>query len=183
MLFKSRRTEDLRKGRLSIPGDRYFLTWCTANRKPILAEFEIQTSARNALESLVSSGNGLSLAASIMPDHIHLLIELGLPLSISQIVGKLKSAITRAQAKVKWQENFFEHRLRPEKSVDDFAFYIFMNPYSADICPLDQTWPGWISSSKVHWDFETKLRPGRLPQPEWIEQAKRFGADLPRGAD
>lgn len=183
MPLKFRRTEDLRKGRISLPGAQYFLTWCTANRTPALAENLVQATARQASAALDSSGNALVLAASVMPDHIHLLLELGVPLSVSQVVGKTKSALTRTHGTVRWQANFFEHRLRSTESAEDYAFYIFMNPYSAGLCPLDQTWPGWISSGHVRWAFEDKLRAGRLPQPEWIEKADLFAQTLPPGAN
>ena len=118
-----------------------------------------------------------------MPDHIHLLIELGSPLTVSQVVGKLKSAIVRAHSEVTWQENFFEHQLRPDDLIENYAVYIFMNPYGAGICDLEKTWPGWIGPRKMHWGFEDNLRAGGLPQPEWLEQANKFGATLPRSAD
>jgi REP element-mobilizing transposase RayT len=183
MPLKSRRTEALRKGRLSFPGTLYFLTWCTANRIPSLAENVVRKTAIHAINALDVAGNALVLVASIMPDHIHLLIELGTPLSVSQVVGKSKSAIARAHGEIRWRENFFEHRLRSAESAEDFAFYIFMNPYRAGLCPLDQKWAGWMSSGEVRWAFEDKLRPEGLPQPEWIEQANLFAQTLPPGAD
>jgi putative transposase len=111
MPFKSRRTDVLRKGRISIPGAIYFLTWCTANRARSLASSGLQATARQAIANLEQSGNGAALAATIMPDHIHLLLELDTPLTVSQVAGKLKSAITRAHGELKWQKNFFEHQL------------------------------------------------------------------------
>lgn len=183
MPLKSRRTEALRKGRLSFPGTLYFLTWCTANRIPSLAENVVRKTALQAINALDAAGNALVLAASIMPDHIHLLIELGTPLSVSQVVGKSKSAIARAHGEIRWQENFFEHRLRSAELVENFAFYIFMNPYAAGLTSLDRTWPGWIRSDRVRCAFEDKLRPEGLPQPEWIEQANLFAQTLPPGAD
>jgi len=183
MPFPSRRTEALRKGRISSPGAIYFLTWCTANRVHSLAGISPQTTTRQAIANLELSENGLGLAASIMPDHVHLLLKLGSPLTVSQVIGKLKSAITRVHGEIKWQENFFEHQLRPDDPIENYAFYIFMNPYCAGICDLERIWPGWISSGEMHWGFEVKLRVGGLSQPGWLEQAGKFGATLPRGAD
>lgn len=183
MPFKSRRTENLRRGRISIPGARYFLTWCTENRAHSLTESRVRATTLQVIETLQTSENARVLAASIMPDHIHLLVELGAPLSVSQIVGKVKSAIARVHREVKWQNNFFEHQLRSEDKVEDFAFYIFMNPYCAGARSLEQSWPGWLSAKNFRWEFESKLRSGGLPQCGWIEQAERFGANLPRSAD
>jgi len=181
--LKTRRTEDLRRGRISNPGARYFLTWCTAWRAPYLVQPALLHTARRAVLSIDASGDGSILAASIMPDHIHLLLELGQRLSVSQVVGKAKSTCSRAHREVKWQENFFEHRLRPEEAAEPFAFYIFMNPYCADLCRLEQIWSGWIPSPTVRWEFESKMRAGGLPQFEWINQADKFRDTLPKGAE
>ena len=106
---------------------------------------------RLAISNLELAGNGRGLAASIMPDHIHLLLELGAPLTISQVVGKLKSAIVRTHSEIKWQENFFEHQVRPDDLIENYALYIFMNPYCAGFCVFEKTWPGWIGANKIRW--------------------------------
>jgi hypothetical protein len=127
--------------------------------------------------------DGVLLAATIMPDHVHLLISLGSRLTVSQVVAKLKAAVTRAHSSVQWQFNFFEHCLRHDAVAEDFAFYIFMNPYIAALCSLDEAWPGWMPSHQVRWTFEDKLREGGLPQKEWLLDAERFAQTLPAGAD
>jgi REP element-mobilizing transposase RayT len=180
---KTRHTENLRLGRISEPGARYFLTWCTARRGALLAVPAIQETAIQAIASIDSSNDGSLLAASVMPDHIHILLELGERLTVSQLVGKTKSAVSRGNREMKWQENFFEHRLRPNDLSEPFAFYIFMNPYCARVCQLERHWPGWVPSRATRWEFEDKLSADGLPQPEWIEQAEKFGAALPNGAE
>ncbi|WP_157693640.1 transposase [Opitutus sp. GAS368] len=95
MAFKLRHTENLLKGRASAPGTRYFLTWCTAKRAPLLIVDPTRTIARQSLLAIDASGDGTLLAGTIMPDHIHLLLELGVRLTVSQVVAKIKAAITR----------------------------------------------------------------------------------------
>lgn len=118
-----------------------------------------------------------------MPDHVHLLLTLGPRLTVSQVVAKIKAAITRQHSTMRWQLNFFEHRLRDVSSAEDFAFYIFMNPYMAGLCRLDETWGGWIDTPGIRWSFEDKLREGGFPQPKWLPEAERFAGTLPAGAD
>ena len=183
MPYKSRYSEQLLKGRVSNGGAIYFLTWCTANRVPLLALESNREVAHHSLLALEADGDGTVFAATIMPDHIHLLVELGSRLTVSQLVAKTKAGITRTGSAVKWQLNFFEHRLRAHESAEDYAFYIFMNPYCADLCSLEQAWWGWIVSRQVRWQFEEKLRAGGLPEPEWLGQAGNFAATLPAGAD
>jgi REP element-mobilizing transposase RayT len=183
MPFKSRHTEDLLKGRVSVPGALYFLTWVTDRRTPLFAEDSNRAIARLNVAAIDEFADGTIMAGTVMPDHIHLLLELGPRLTVSQLVAKTKAAITRNRPGMKWQLNFFEHRLRTGESSEAYAFYIFMNPYVAALCPLDRTWVGWVPSVKVRWEFEEKLRDGGLPQPEWVEEARRFSNTLPPGAD
>jgi REP element-mobilizing transposase RayT len=183
MPFKSRQTQDLVRGRVSGAGTIYFLTWCTAQRAPLLADAPSLGLARQCLAACDSTGDGTLLAGTVMPDHIHLLLELGPRLTVSQLVAKTKAAITRSRPGMKWQLNFFEHRVRTVESAEAYAFYIFMNPYVAGLCPVERTWAGWIPSLEARWEFEGKLREGGLPQPEWVEEARRFSHTLPPGAD
>jgi REP element-mobilizing transposase RayT len=139
--------------------------------------------ARASISTLEAAGDGQILAATVIPDHLHILLALGHRLSISQIVSNTKSAITRRFKEVTWQENFFEHKIRPKESAEEYARYIFMNPYQAGLLSLDAVWPGWRSAKEIRWEFESKLRPGDLPQREWLDAATKFGSQLPAGAD
>ena len=183
MPYHSRATAKLLPGRVSIAGACYFLTWCTHNRAPMLTAPVIQTCLRNAIEGFGKSHDATLLAATIMPDHVHLLITLGARLTVSQVVARIKATVTRQHPAVRWQLNFFEHRLRDATSAEDFAFYVFMNPYVANLSRLDETWPGWMPSTPVRWSFEDKLRDGRFPYAEWLPDAVRFAGTLPAGAD
>ena len=183
MAFRSRATPQLLPGRISTAGARYFLTWCTHDRKPILTSPTVIDTLRNAIVELDESRDGELLAATIMPDHVHLLLTLGERLTVSRVVAKLKAAVSRTHSSVRWQLNFFEHRLRQASEAEGFAFYTFMNPYTAGLCRLDQVWPGWMPSPRTRWLFEEKQREGRLPQLEWLHEAERFAHTLPIGAD
>lgn len=182
-MFRQRKSGALREGRVSEPYARYFVTWCVANRQPLLTSPLLQQAIREEVAAL-ERGADLSLCAgSIMPDHVHLIVELGERLSLSQTVARIKSSLRRLRPDIRWQENFFEHRVRSNAAEEDFAFYIFMNPYVAGCCSLDQTWPGWISPREFRWSFQGKLRPEGLPQAEWLVRARQFAGTLPAGAD
>jgi REP element-mobilizing transposase RayT len=183
MAHRSRATARLLPGRISAAGANYFLTWCTHNRTPNLTTPAVSNTLRNSIAGLDHSHDGVLFAATIMPDHVHMLLSLGTRLTVSQIVAKLKAAVTRAHSSVQWQLNFFEHRLRHGSVAEDFAFYVFMNPYTAGLCGLEHAWPGWMPSQQIRWSFEDKLREGGLPQAEWLLEAERFAQTLPAGAD
>jgi putative transposase len=129
MPYHSRATAKLLPGRISLAGECYFLTWCTHDRLPGLTSPAVQSTLRAAISNLDQSRDAGLLAATIMPEHVHLPITLGTHLTISQVVAKIKATVTRQHLAMRWQLNFFEHRLRDSASAEDFAFYIFMNPY------------------------------------------------------
>ena len=115
--------------------------------------------------------------------HVHWLLTLGTRLTIGQVVGKVKAAVRRTHPGLRWQDNFFEHRLRPQEPAESYAFYTFMNPYCAELCTIDEKWPGWIASPKVRWEFEALLRDGGLPHAEWIVKSRREARTLAAGSD
>lgn len=183
MPYHSRATAKLLPGRVSVAGACYFLTWCTHDRLPDLAASNVQARLRAAISGMDESGDATLLGATVMPDHVHLLITLGKRLTVSQVVAKIKASVSRQHPAVRWQLNFFEHRLRDITAAEDFAFYIFMNPYVANLINLNEPWPGWMPATQVRWFFEDKQREGRLPQAEWLPEAVRFSRTLPAGAD
>ncbi len=183
MPYRSRATAKLLPGRISHAGASYFLTWCTHHRAKILTTPSTLSAVRTAITTIDESGDGQLLAATVMPDHVHVLLNLGPRLSVSQLVAKTKAAVTRQLHDLHWQLNFFEHRLRSCGNTESFALYIFMNPYNAGLSSLDEIWPGWISPGHIRWAFEDKLRTGGLPQAEWLPEAERFAQTLPAGAD
>jgi len=112
-----------------------------------------------------------------MPDHVHVLLELGSRLPLEQLLAKLKakSSNVLAHSGLTWQRNFFEHQLRGDESLEAFARYIFLNPYRAGLISCDQNWPGWIPGNLGRFEFEQHLRPGGLPWPEWLGEAQDIG--------
>ncbi len=93
-------------------------------------------------------------------------------------------ALTRKGSSIdwRWQENGFEHRLRPSESIEDYGFYIFMNAYQGGRLPLTEKAPGWICPDEKKFLFLGKREEmGGVPQ-EWLAEAvaisKRISVDL-----
>ena len=160
----------LRKGRVSIPHARYFVTICTEQRKPGLTATSIGSELIEQLRSLHREGAIELYCATVMPDHIHLLYRLGQSLSVSQVQAKYKR-FTRPileSVELSWQTNFYEHRLRADDSTELFARYVFLNPYRKRLITCDETWPWWVLSRQYKPEFIGSLRSGELPHPEWL---------------
>jgi putative transposase len=68
-----------------------------------------------------------------MPDHLHFLAQ-GLDgrADLLRLLKsfKIKSSRTyeRECGQILWQRRFFDHILRPTESIEDFAWYIWLNP-------------------------------------------------------
>ena len=77
----------------------------------------------------------------LMPDHLHALLSF--PPStkpIRSIISKWKEW-TAKDVGIRWQDDFFEHRLRREESRRQKADYILANPIRAGLVSCPEDWP------------------------------------------
>lgn len=168
--FPLRQTGELRKGRISLAGATYFVTFGTARRIPALAVPAAIPAAHSICRRLVQDGDVSAFTATVMPDHVHLLFELGGQLALDRVVAKWRALVRRSVEGLEWQANFFEHRLRAHEASEPYAWYIFMNPYRAGLITDDKPWPGWWTDEAVAHGFLAMTRLGPCPQPEWLGQ-------------
>ncbi|PYI91014.1 MAG: hypothetical protein DMF03_03975 [Verrucomicrobia bacterium] len=63
----------------------------------------------------------------LIPDHLHLLIGIDGKAPLSDIVRDFKRIIARTTG-IKWQRNYFDHRVRKDESLPEKADYILNNP-------------------------------------------------------
>ncbi|MEY4488252.1 MAG: hypothetical protein RIQ79_760 [Verrucomicrobiota bacterium] len=58
--------------------------------------------------------------------------------------------ITAKKTGVRWQPDFFEHRLRTDESYDEKVFYVRMNPVRKGLVAHPEDWPYvWPSSGNM----------------------------------
>jgi putative transposase len=74
-----------------------------------------------------------------MPDHLHLLIGIEGEDSLSKIIRDFKRATARF-AHVRWQRNFFDHRIRRDESLLEKEDYIRDNPIRASLIAAGEKW-------------------------------------------
>jgi putative transposase len=80
-----------------------------------------------------------------MPDHVHLLVNISDENRISRIVGIWKAGVARSH-NIRWQRNFFDHRLRGDESGEAKFQYILANPVRAGLIDDGLNWPYlWIA--------------------------------------
>ncbi len=165
-----RRTADLRKGRVSLPGARYFVTCAAVRPCATLVTPACAAAIRAGLDQLINAVDIVPICATIMPDHMHAVFVLTGRLPVGRVMGKFKSLsrVALAAHQAEWQRGFFEHRLRPGERTDPYARYLFLNPYRAGLLPRMAVWPHWMTGS-VPIEFQNMLDEGRYPPEEWLE--------------
>ncbi len=83
----------------------------------------------------------------MMPDHIHALLSFNFGRRMSRVVGDWKKWNQQNHG-VLWQDNFFDHRLRRDESLEEKATYIRRNPVVKGLCSIAEEWP-WVLDSEL----------------------------------
>ena len=160
--------EALRRGRWSNPLSEYFLTCCTDQRQRGLEDVKIGEALLLEVARLENDGIWRVRTAVIMPDHLHLLVELGEKSQLSDAMRLFKgrtSVALRARA-LRWERGYFDHRMRNEDRLPVFL-YIFLNPYRAELVAQSQRWPGYYCCAE-DWEWFGPLTNTDCPFPEWL---------------
>jgi REP element-mobilizing transposase RayT len=143
-------SRDLRKGRVSIPGQAYLVTTITAGRAPLFADLKMGRVLVGALRHQQQRGSAESLAFVIMPDHLHWLFTLGERHSLSQAIGQTKrysaqriNQMRGNKGQAVWQDGFHDHAIRREEDLREVARYIIANPVRAGLVTRVGDYPLW----------------------------------------
>lgn len=122
--------------------ENYFITICCRERgrnrlaKPGVAPALIETIKHRNERQL-----WYAHLVVIMPDHVHLLVSFGqIQMRIQCVVSKWKEWTAKSLG-IRWQRDFFEHRLRKEESFREKADYILANPVRARLVERWEDWP------------------------------------------
>jgi putative transposase len=97
----------------------------------------------------------------IMPDHIHGLLSFATTRRMSRVVGDWKKW-HHVRHGVHWQENFFDHRLRRDESLEQKALYIRRNPVVKGLCSTPEEWPWFLDNAAVRTALGGTRAPARV---------------------
>jgi REP element-mobilizing transposase RayT len=75
----------------------------------------------------------------LMPDHLHALVAFPSGASISRVVGDWKRYHAKV-AGIRWQDGYFDHRIRDDRELELKANYIRQNPVAKGLCPTTEQW-------------------------------------------
>src|ERR1039457_5271906 len=76
----------------------------------------------------------------LMPDHLHMLATFGPDASMEKVIRNWKRHTAR-NIGIRWQRDFFDHRLRSDESFEEKAAYILHNPVRARLVTRFEDWP------------------------------------------
>jgi REP element-mobilizing transposase RayT len=79
----------------------------------------------------------------LMPDHLHCIAGFPPGQQMSVVVRNWKR-LTARRTGVRWQRDFFDHRLRPNEGLHEKAAYIRQNPVRAGLVPRTEDWPHYV---------------------------------------
>ncbi len=141
--------DNLRKGRKSIAGTACHITICTNNHQPRFDNLYAGRIAIKHLRKLHNEENIQLITWVIMPDHAHLLFQLGQHYDLSEVIKRFKggSAIElnshlRRKGKF-WQAGFYDHAVRKEEDLKSISRYIIANPLRAGLVQNIGDYPLW----------------------------------------
>ena len=122
-------------------GAIFFITICAENRasRPLLRN-DIAARLIESVTFLHDRGNWFARLFLVMPDHVHGLISFPPGTAMDDRVASWKGYTSKTFG-VRWQERFFDHRLRTEASIDEKAHYIRANPVRAGLTSTPGQWP------------------------------------------
>ena len=127
----------------------YFITTCTAARRPLLANEAVDRILRDEFAAAADRYGWLVGRFTIMPDHLHVFCAPGgsrEATSMAIFVGGLKQWSAKRIAKSLsvdppiWQAEFFDHLLRSQESYEDKWRYVVENPVRAGLVARSQDW-------------------------------------------
>ena len=78
----------------------------------------------------------------LMPDHLHAIIAFPREPGMKTLVKNWKKYVA-GKFRVKWQRDFFDHRLRDHHQLQEKTEYILMNPVRKGLCERIEDWI-WI---------------------------------------
>jgi len=139
----------LRVGRYSMGRHVYHVSTSTHLRQPLFADFHAARAVVRCLNDRTSLEQSDLLAWVVMPDHIHLLLQLGESSSLSRLINRLKGSAARAvnlrlgRSGPVWQRAFHDHLLRKEEDLETVGRYIVANPLRAGLVPRISAYPHW----------------------------------------
>jgi len=124
-------------------GQVFFITVCCKTRNTNqLCQKDSARAIFNALEFYQGKQQWFCRLVLLMPDHLHGLFSFPNDNDWTKKMTSFKR-FTAKNASIKWQDGFFDHRIRKGESISQKAEYIINNPIRAGLISDTSEW-AWI---------------------------------------
>ncbi len=144
--------------RLKLPNHPVFITIVTFNRNPLLiSNIEL---LRESFNIAMQKHDFEIFASVVLPEHIHLILNLPETTNYSSVIALVKSYFSRglkddellkingklSQSKINkrekgvWQRRFYEHTIRDEQDLYNHLNYIHYNPVKHSLVKNVRDW-------------------------------------------
>lgn len=143
------RSHALRTGRRSQAGQRYLITTVCRDRERRFAEWECASRISSTIDDARLWRDSHPLCWTLMPDHLHVMVELGHTESLASLIRRVKcvtagvaNAIARRHGPV-WMPGYHDHALRCDESAIAASRYLVLDPVRAGIVARVGDYPYW----------------------------------------
>ncbi len=142
---------DALRHRTSVEGAAYIVTAVTRDRMRPFAYFDLALALARELHALEKTGTCHLIAWVIMPDHVHVLLQLAQhPLAsvVQQVKGRSARSVNELAGREGplWQRGYHEHAVRRNEDLVELARYVVMNPVRAGLVARLVDYPFWNAS-------------------------------------
>jgi REP element-mobilizing transposase RayT len=129
----------LRRHRFSTAGQIYLVTTVTVGRARLFADWETGCVAARKVADPTLWRDSRLLCWVLMPDHLHVVVELGTSEPLSKLLKRAKSVIASTVRNSDpslpriWAPAYHDHAVRDEDCLEDIARYVVLNPVRAGL--------------------------------------------------
>ncbi len=128
----------------SNPSQAFSLTICTKERKRIFVPSAFTDEVYISFSGWLAKRCNL-IAASILPDHVHLLLA-PLEMSLATLIAVWKRHVNMIAKRYGfpqplWQASFYDHGVRREEGLSRIGHYILANPARLGLCERWDEYP------------------------------------------
>ncbi len=142
------KSQNLRNKRVSLVNHFYAITLTCKDRKSYFNSFPICAEIAKTIMACELGQLFKVIAFVLMPDHLHLIIQLNgslkLPDSIRAIKGRIATSLRSFGVFGLWQKGYYEHLIRSEDDLKEQVRYIIQNPIRAKLVTRVGEYPYWF---------------------------------------
>jgi len=136
-------------------GEVFFITFCAVERTNTpLTQNKVPGHLLDAAKHYHHLGRWWVRLFLIMPDHVHGLVSVPATEALRKVVAQWKS-YTAKKTGMRWQMDYFDHRIRNLPALQEKELYILNNPVRRKLVEKIEDWP-WILRQQ-----DLMIAPGR----------------------